>query len=96
MTESDFNSTNKSLLLAAKNELEIALQNFIAEQEKLHDNYEKKKQEINERVDALHKELERLEVDTSVDVRKAAGDALACAINSLNQRNPKAAKDSVT
>ena len=75
-------------LLAAKNELEIALQSFTAEQEKLHDNYEKKKQEISERVDALHKELERLEVDTSVDVRKAANDALACAINSLIQRTP--------
>jgi hypothetical protein len=75
-------------LLAAKNEMEIALQSFTAEQEKLHDNYEKKKQEISERVDALHKELERLEVDTSVDVRKAASDALACAINSLIQRTP--------
>jgi hypothetical protein len=79
-------------LLAAKNELEIALQSFTAEQEKLHDNYEKKKQEISERVDALHKELEKLEVDTSVDVRKAASDALACAINSLIQRIPAAPK----
>jgi hypothetical protein len=83
-------------LLAEKNELEIALQSFTAEQEKLHDNYEKKKQEIGERVDALHKELERLEVDTSVDVRKVASDALSCAINSLNQRTPTPPKDSVT
>jgi hypothetical protein len=75
-------------LLASKNEMKIALQSFTAEQEKLHDNYEKKKQEISERIDALHKELERLEVDTSVDVRKAASDALACAINSLIQRIP--------
>jgi len=66
----------------------IALQSFTAEQEKLHDNYEKKKQEISERVDALHKELEKLEVDTSIDLRKAASDALACAINSLIQRIP--------
>ena len=75
-------------LLTTKNELEVTLQSFTAEQEKLHDNYEKKKQEISERVDALHKELERLEVDISVDVRKAASNALACAINSLIQRTP--------
>ena len=47
--------------------LEVALQSFTADQEKLHDNYEKKKQEITERVESLHKELERLETDTSLE-----------------------------
>ena len=57
-------------LKATKNELEITLQNFAAEQEKLHDNYEKRKQELNENSDRLHKELEKLETDTSPDCKK--------------------------
>jgi DNA repair exonuclease SbcCD ATPase subunit len=75
-------------LKSAKNELEVALQTFTAEQEKQHDNYEKKKQEITEKVEALHKELEKLETDTSSTPRQAACNALACAINSLLQRTP--------
>jgi hypothetical protein len=75
-------------LKSAKNELEVVLQTFTADQEKLHDNYEKKKREIAERVDNLHKELEKLEVDTSLDARKAACNALACAVNTLVQRTP--------
>jgi len=75
-------------LKSAKNELEVALQSFTVEQEKLHDNYEKKKQEITERVDALHKALEKLETDTSIDARQAACNALANAINALLQRTP--------
>jgi hypothetical protein len=43
----------------------VALHSFTAEQEKLHDNYEKKKQEITDRADSLHKALEKLETDTS-------------------------------
>ena len=78
----------RQALKSAKNELEVALQSFTAEQEKLHDNYEKKKQEITERVDALHKELEKLETDTSIDARQAACNALANAINALLQRTP--------
>ena len=75
-------------LKSTKNELEVALQSFTADQEKLHDNYEKKKQEITDRVDALHKELEKLETDTSIDARQAACNALANAINALLQRTP--------
>ena len=78
----------RQALKSAKNELEVALQTFTAEQEKSHDNYEKKKQEITEKVDALHKELEKLETDTSIDARQAACNALACAINFLVQRTP--------
>ncbi|MGD0407307.1 MAG: hypothetical protein ABSB10_11735, partial [Candidatus Bathyarchaeia archaeon] len=79
-TQQNLNST--------KNELEVALQNFTADQEKLHDSYEKKKQEITEKVDSLHKELEKLETDTSIDARQAACNALANAVNALLQRTP--------
>jgi hypothetical protein len=78
----------RQALKSAKNELEVTLQSFTADQEKLHDFYEKKKQEITERVDALHKELEKLETDTSLEARKATCNALACAINFLFQRTP--------
>ncbi len=78
----------KQNLKSTKNGLEVALQSFTAEQEKLHDNYEKKKQEITEKVDSLHKELEKLETDTSIDTRQAACNALVNAINALLQRTP--------
>jgi hypothetical protein len=73
-----------------KNELEVTLQNFTAEQEKLHDSYEKKKQELNETSDRLHTELEKLETDTSTIGRQVACNALTCAINALRQRTPPA------
>jgi hypothetical protein len=75
-------------LKSTKSELEVALQSFTADQEKLHDSYEKKKQEITEKVDSLHKELEKLETDTSIDARQAACNALANAVNALLQRTP--------
>ena len=75
-------------LKSTKNELEVTLQSFTADQEKLHDSYEKKKQEITEKVESLHKELERLETDTSIDARQAACNALANAVNALLQRTP--------
>ena len=75
-------------LKSTKNELEVALHSFTAEQEKLHDIYEKKKQEITEKVESLHKELEKLETDTSIEARQTACNALANAINALLQRTP--------
>ena len=78
----------RQALKSAKNELEVTLQSFTADQEKLHDYYEKKKQEITDRIDALHKELEKLEIDTSINARQAACNALANAINALLQRTP--------
>jgi len=73
-------------LRSTKNELEVALESFSAEQEKLHDNYEKKKQEITDRVDSLHKELEKLETDTSIESRQTACNGLANAVKALLQR----------
>ena len=54
----------------------------------MHDNYEKRKQELNEKSDSLHKELEKLETDTSLNIRQEAANALANAINTLIQRAP--------
>jgi chromosome segregation ATPase len=71
-----------------KNELEVALQSFTAEQEKLHDNYEKRKQELNENSDRLHKELEKLETDTSTEARQKACSALSDSVNALLKRTP--------
>ncbi len=82
-------SQTRKSLTSAKNELEVALQTFTVEQEKLHDNYEKKKQEITDKVESLHKELERLETDASVGARQAACNSLTCAINALVQRSPQ-------
>jgi hypothetical protein len=79
--------TNKDLN-AAKNELVVKVQNFTAEQEKLHDNYEKRKQELNEESDRLHKELEKLETDTSKAARESTCKALSEAVNALLKRTP--------
>jgi DNA repair exonuclease SbcCD ATPase subunit len=77
-------------LKKTKNELEVALQSFTAEQEKLHDNYEKNKQELHEKSDRLHKELEKLETDTSTAARQTTCTALESALKALMQRNPPA------
>ena len=81
--------TNQALK-TTKNELEVTLQTFTAEQEKLHDNYQKRKQELNETSDRLHKELEKLETDTSTAARQTACNALIGAINGLFKRSPPA------
>jgi outer membrane murein-binding lipoprotein Lpp len=75
-------------LKSTKNELEVALQSFTAEQEKLHDNYEKRKQEIGEKVDELHKALEKFETDNSITVRQDACNQLVNSINALSKRAP--------
>jgi hypothetical protein len=80
-------------LQAAKNELEISLQTFASEQEKLHDNYMKQKQDLNKESDRLHIELEKLETDTSVQARVVATNALAKAIEELLKRTPTQPKE---
>jgi hypothetical protein len=75
-------------LKSTKNELKLTLDNFTVEQEKMHDNYEKTKQELNEKSDSLHKELEKLEIDTSTTPRQEATNALSASINALIQRTP--------
>jgi DNA repair exonuclease SbcCD ATPase subunit len=71
---------------AAKSELESALQNFTVEQEKLHDEYEKKKQAVIEQVRNLEKDVEVLETDGSALERRVACEALVNAVNAFLQR----------
>ncbi len=73
-------------LNAAKTELEIAVQNFTVEQEKLHDEYEKKKQATIEKVQSLEKEIVDIETDSSLGTRQAASTALANVVKALFQR----------
>jgi hypothetical protein len=75
-------------LLESKNELEVTLGSFTAEQEKLHDSYEKRKQELNENSDHLQRELEKLETDTSIEVRQTACNNLVNSVKTLLQRSP--------
>ncbi len=75
-------------LTAAKNQMEVTLQNFTLEQDKLHDSYVAKKQELSAKSDGLRKELEKLEVDTSVEVRKEICTRLNTAVNELVKRLP--------
>jgi DNA repair exonuclease SbcCD ATPase subunit len=72
-----------------KTQLETTLASFSAEQDKLHDGYEKRKQELSETSDRLHKELEKLETDTSTEARQTACNALVEGINSLLKRMPQ-------
>lgn len=78
-------------LTTAKKELEVTLQNFTIEQEKLHDDYEKKKQEVAAKVEIFQKEVEKLETDNSLSARQAACNEVVAAIKALIQRTqPKA------
>jgi cytochrome c556 len=75
-------------LSAAKNELEVKLETFKAEQDKLHDNYQLQKQQLSQESDRLHKELEKLETDTSTEPRQKACNALTQSINAMVSRLP--------
>jgi hypothetical protein len=72
----------------AKSELEGVLQNFDVEQERLHDDYEKKKQAVMLKIQELEKKLESLEVDNSVQARKTSCDAFVVSVNALVERLP--------
>jgi hypothetical protein len=75
-------------LNAAKLELDLIVKNFAIEQEKLHDEYEKKKQATIAKVQALEKEIVNMETDNSAEVRQAASNALANAINNFLKKPP--------
>ena len=79
----------KQELTSTKNELEVTLANFTADQEKLHDQYEKTKQELMEKSDSLQKELEKLEIDTSVEARQSACNGLSSSVTALQKRMPQ-------
>ena len=71
---------------AAKNELESVVKAFEVEQEKLHDEYEKRKQAIIEQVRSLEKKVGDLETDDSVEDRRVACEELVNVVKALLQR----------
>jgi uncharacterized damage-inducible protein DinB len=73
-------------LHAAENDLASAEQHFAAEQEESEKKYEEKKQPITEQIQTLEKEIERQEIDDSVEVRRIVCESLVNAVNSLIQR----------
>lgn len=71
---------------AVKSELESVVKAFEVEQEKLHDEYEKRKQSVTEQVRSLEKNIEGLDTDGSVEDRQFACEELANAVKALLQR----------
>ena len=74
-------------LKAAKKRLAVAMQNSEGEQERIRDEYQKKKQTTIKNVQSLEKEIATKRTDNSVKERKAATKALTNAVKSLIQRN---------
>jgi len=73
-------------LNSAKQELTSAEQNFNAEKERLQDEYKRKKEPVIEQIRESQKEIENQDVDSSLETRRAACDALINAINTFIQR----------
>ena len=73
-------------LNSAKTELQLALENFSVEQDKLHDEYQHKKQETIEKIRSLEVAIANIESDTSAEAREKATAALAEAVKALAQR----------
>jgi hypothetical protein len=74
-------------LKSARNDLEALQQRCTSEENKLHEECEKKKADIMTLVESLRRELDMLETDTSIEARRAASNALADAVNALLQRS---------
>jgi hypothetical protein len=70
----------------AQKELASTVQNFAAEQERLRDEYEKKKQHVIEQIRVEEKEVENQDVDGSLETRQAACEVLINAVNALVER----------
>ena len=66
--------------------LSLAVQYFAAEQERLRDEYERRKHLVMQQIRDLWKGLEDEEFDGSLEDRRAACEALANAVNALIQR----------
>lgn len=73
-------------LNAAQSGIELTTRNAAAEQESLRDDYEKRKQLVAEQIGKLQKAVEGPEVDGSLEVRRAACEALVNAVNAFLQR----------
>ncbi len=83
-------------LNAAKQKLAVAAQNAEAEQKRIQDEYEKKKQTEIQNMQSLEKEIATKKTDNSLKARKAATKALAKAVESLVQRNLEPPEGSTT
>jgi uncharacterized phage infection (PIP) family protein YhgE len=73
-------------LSSAQGELASAVKNFAVEQEKLREEYEKKRQPLLDEMRDEQKEIESQEEDGSLEARRAACEALANSVNALSQR----------
>lgn len=73
-------------LSTTKNELELVLQNFKVEQEKLHDTYINKKTTTVKKVQELEKEVTNIETDTTKEVRQNMCNALSNSIKAFIKR----------
>ena len=78
----------QKLNLALK-EVASAEQAFAAEQEKLRTEYEKRKQPVVEQITVMEKEVEKQDVDGSLEARKAACETLINAVNAFVERKAK-------
>jgi hypothetical protein len=73
-------------LNSEQKQLAVAMQHFSAEKEKLRIEYEKKKQPVIDQMQDQQKEIDNLEVDGSLETRRAASEALINAVDGLLQR----------
>lgn len=73
-------------LNSAQKKLTVAIQHFKADQEKLQDEYERRKQPITEQIRTQQKEIEAQEIDESLETRCAACEALINALKTLLKR----------
>ena len=73
-------------LSSAQSELEQVVQGFTAEQKRLRDDYERRKQPLFKQIRGQQKEIEKLEIDSSREGRLAACEALINSVNALLQR----------
>lgn len=76
----------KRRLNTAQNELASAVEHFTAEQEKLRDQYERRKQAVLEQIQDNEKEVDSQEIDGSLEARRAACEALISTVNSFLER----------
>lgn len=74
-------------LSAAETELASVVDSFTAEQERLRDEYERRKKPVIEQIQYHQKEIEKQEIDGSLETRRAACEAFVNAVNALLRRN---------
>jgi DNA repair exonuclease SbcCD ATPase subunit len=73
-------------LNTGQRELELAMLGFTEVQERLRDEYERKRQPVIEQIRDCQKKIEKLETDGSLEDRWFACEALVDAVNALLQR----------